>query len=81
LILRQQADEASGWAKTGTKNAVLTRQQTANSAFHLLPLMIVWSWPTGGGRLSQLLAPNRPVRSGLEWQQSGVDLAYLLLRH
>jgi len=35
-----------------------------------------WKWPTGGGRLSQMLAPNQPVRSGLERQQSGVDLAY-----
>jgi hypothetical protein len=32
-------------------------------------------WPTGDGRLSELLAPNRPVRSGLERQQSGVDFA------
>jgi len=32
--------------------------------------------PTGDSRLSELLAPNLPVRSGLERQQSGVDFAY-----
>jgi hypothetical protein len=37
-------------------------------------------WPTGGGRLSQMLALNQPVRSGLEWQQSGVDFDYLSTR-
>jgi hypothetical protein len=33
-------------------------------------------WPTGDNRLSELLAPNRPVRSDLERQQSGVEFAY-----
>ena len=39
------------------------------------------SWPTGGGPLSQMLAPNRPVRSVLERQQSGVDFVYRSTRH
>jgi hypothetical protein len=40
-----------------------------------LPLLSDRNWPIDDGRLSELLAPNRPVRSGLERQQSGVDLA------
>jgi hypothetical protein len=33
------------------------------------------NWPTSDGQLSELLAPNRPVRSDLERQQSGTDFA------
>ena len=36
---------------------------------------------TGDGRLSELLAPNRPVIYAFQRQQSGVDFAYLSTRH
>jgi hypothetical protein len=36
---------------------------------------------TGDGRLSELLAPNRPVRYAFQRQQSGVDLVYMSTRH
>ena len=36
---------------------------------------------TVDGRLSELLAPNRPARYAFQRQQSGVDFVYLSTRH